>query len=73
MRAEGPKERPTTYSSSSTTMCADAKSAKAAPNMVQVEEVYITPTLGSVVRPPLDAKCLEFCCLPYMVLPCLVS
>ena len=48
MRAEGPKERPTTHSSSSTT-CSDAKSAKAAPNMAQVEEVYITPTLWSVV------------------------
>ena len=47
MRAEGPKERPTTHSSSST-MCWTAKSAKAAPNMGQVEEVYTTPTLGSV-------------------------
>ena len=47
---------------------------KATPNMAQVEEVYITPTLGSVVRPPpllVDAKCLEFCGLPYMVLLCL--
>ena len=48
MRAKGPKERPTTHSSS-TTMCWTAKSAKAAPNMAQVEEVYVTPTLGSVV------------------------
>ena len=36
MRAEGPKERPTTYSSSSWT----AKSARAAPNMVQVERKF---------------------------------
>ena len=43
MRAEGPKEHPTAQNSSST-MCSDAKSANAAPNMVQVEEVYITPT-----------------------------
>ena len=75
MRAEGPKERPTTHSSSST-MCWTAKSAKAAPNMAQVEEVYITSTLGSVVRPllwVLDAKCLEFCGVPYMVLQCLAD
>ena len=66
MRAEGRKGRPTTHSSSST-MCWTAKSAKAAPNMAQVEEVYITPTLGSVVTRLLcilDAKCLEFCGLP---------
>ena len=30
-------------------MCSDAKSAKAAPNMAQIEEVYITLTLWSVV------------------------
>ena len=58
MRAEGPKECPTTHSSSSSTMCWSAKCAKAAPNMAQVEEVYITPTLGSVVRlPPLCTGC----------------
>ena len=45
MRAEGPKERPTTHSSCST-MCSDAESAKAAPNMAQI---YITPTSWSVV------------------------
>ena len=48
MRAGGPKERPTTHSSS-TTMCSEAKGAKAAPNMAQV---YITPTSWSVVNPP---------------------
>ena len=51
MSAEGPKECPTMHSSTST-MYSAAKSAKVAPNMAQVEEVYITPTLGSVVRPP---------------------
>ena len=51
MWAEGPKERPTTHSSSST-MCWIAMCAKAAPNMAQVGEVYIKPTLRSVVRPP---------------------
>ena len=40
MRAEVPKERPTTHSSSST-MCWAAKSAKAAPNMAQIEEVHL--------------------------------
>ena len=48
MRAEGPKERPTTHSSSGT-MCWPAKNTKTAPNMAQVEEVYITPTLWGVV------------------------
>ena len=77
MRAEGPKERPTTHSSSSTIcMCWTAKSAKAVPNMAQVKEVYITPALGSVVTHLLcilDAKSLEFCGLPYMVLLCLAD
>ena len=39
MRAEGPKERPTTHSSSST-MCWTAKSARAAPNMAQLERKF---------------------------------
>ena len=39
MRAEGPKERPTMHSSSST-MCWTAKSARAAPNMAQVERKF---------------------------------
>ena len=60
--AKGPKERPTTHSSSST-MCSDAESAKAATNMAQV---YITPISWSVVIRLLYsnlwvlAKCLEF-------------
>ena len=45
MKTEGRKEHPTTHSSSST-MCSDTKSAKAVSNMAQVEQVYITPTLG---------------------------
>ena len=64
IRAEGPKEHPTMHSSSST-MCSDAKSAKAAPNMAQV---YITPTPWSVVIYSnfwVLAKCLEFCGVPY--------
>ena len=40
MRAEGPKERPTTRSSSST-VCWTTKSARAAPNMAQVERKFI--------------------------------
>ena len=53
-------------------MCWTAKSAKVAPNMAQVEEVYV---FGVLVRPPLllDAKCLEFCGVPYMVLLCLAG
>ena len=44
--------------------------------MARVEEVYITPTLGTVVTSllcVLDANCLEFCGLPYMVLLCLAD
>ena len=74
MRAEGPKERPTTHSSSST-MCSDAESAKAAPTMAQV---YIPTSWSIVIRLLYSnlwvlAKCLEFCGVPYMVLPYLAS
>ena len=42
MRAEGPKERPTTHSSSST-MCWSAKCAKAAQNMAPLEKDVFCP------------------------------
>ena len=42
MRAEGPKERPTTHSSIGSTVCWTAKSARAAPNMAQVERNFTT-------------------------------
>ena len=48
MRAEGPKERPTTHSSSST-MCWSAKCAKAAQNMALYysleKDVFCTHTV----------------------------
>ena len=73
MKAEGPKERPTTHSSS-TTMCSDQECKSSTPNMAQV---YTTPTSWSVVirllYSNLWAKCLEFCGVPYMVLPCFAS
>ena len=48
MRAEGPKERPTTHSSS-TTMLSAEYSTKSCPNMGKAADVYVVDLICGLV------------------------